>query len=85
VLVYLGEHGGALQRAAIPLKRTINEGNRKLWKAALLAPAANADVVVAAEGDPVAQAVAQHPENLELMIVVQSAGQPPVRIYRSQR
>ena len=81
MLVYLGDHGGALERAAIPLKRTINEGNFKLWDAALLAPAANADLVIAAEGDPVAHAVAQHPDNLELEIVLQSAGQPPVRIY----
>jgi hypothetical protein len=85
MLVYLGDHSGAFERAAIPLKRTINESNRKLWDAALLAPAAHAELVIAAEGDPVAHAVAQHPENLELMIVVQSAGQPPVRIYRSRR
>ena len=26
LLMYLGDHGGALERAAIPLKRTINEG-----------------------------------------------------------
>jgi hypothetical protein len=85
MLVYLGDNGGALQRAGIPLKRTINEGNRKLWNAALLAPASSADLVIAGEGDPVAQAVAEHPENLDLMIVVQAAGRPPVRVYRARR
>jgi hypothetical protein len=85
MLVYLGDNGGALQRAGIPLKRTINEGNRKLWNAALLAPASCADLVIAGEGDPVAQAVAEHPENLDLMIVVQAAGRPPVRVYRARR
>ncbi len=30
--MYLGDHVGALQRAAIPLSRTINEGNHRPWK-----------------------------------------------------
>ena len=42
-------------------------------------------VVIAGAGDPVAQAVAQHPENLELLIVVQTTGQMPVRIYKTRR
>jgi hypothetical protein len=85
MLMYLGDHVGALERAAIPLKRTINEGNFRLWEAALLAPAASAEFVVAGNGDAVAQAVAAHPENLELLIVVQSGGKPPVRIYKTNR
>jgi hypothetical protein len=85
MLMYIGDHGGALERAAVPLKRTINEGNYKQWDAALRAPAANADFVIAGANDPVAQAVAQHPENLDLLIVVQTAGQPPVRTYKSRR
>ena len=85
MLMYLGDHGGALERAAIPLKRTINEGNYKLWDAALRAPGANADFAIAGANDPVTQAAAQHPENLDLLIVVQTAGQPPVRVYRSRR
>lgn len=85
LLMFLGDHGGALERAAIPLKRTINEGNSKSWDAALRAPATNADFVIAGTGDPVAQAVAPHPEKLELLIVVQTAGQMPVRIYKTGR
>jgi hypothetical protein len=85
LLMFLGDHGGALERAAIPMKRTINESTKKVWGAALRAPAANADFVIAGAGDPVAQAVALHPENLELLIVVQTAGQMPVRIYKSRR
>ncbi len=85
LLMYLGDHGGALERAAIPLKRTINEGDYKLWEAALRAPAASADFVIATGNDPVAQAVAQHPENLNLLLVVQTAGQPPVRVYQAKR
>src|SRR5262249_58862955 len=32
LLMYLGEHVGALQSSGIPLKRTINEGNHRVWK-----------------------------------------------------
>jgi hypothetical protein len=85
LLMFLGDHAGALQRAAIPLKRTINEGNKKAWPVALRSPAANADFVIAGASDPVALAVASHPEGLELLIVVQAAGQMPVRIYRARR
>ncbi len=85
MLVFLGDHAGALERGAIPLKRTINEGDYKLWDAALQAPAASADLVIAAAGDPVSRAVAEHPQDLELIIVLQNLGQPPVRIYRSRR
>ena len=81
LLMYLGEHSGALQRSQIPLRRTINEGNRKLWRAALRAPATSADFVIAGAGDPVAQAVAAHPEHLQALAVVESFGQPPVTIY----
>ncbi|MBZ5511437.1 MAG: hypothetical protein LAN70_09740 [Acidobacteriia bacterium] len=84
LLMFLGDHGGALERASIPMKRTINEGTKNVWDAALRAPAANADFVISGTGDPVAEAVALHPENLELLIVVQTAGQVPVRIYRSR-
>jgi hypothetical protein len=81
LLMYTGDHTGALQRSQIPLRRTINEGNKKLWRAALQAPAASADYVIAAAGDPVSSAVAAHPERLQTLVVVQSPGQPPVTIY----
>ncbi len=32
LLMYLGDHVGALQQAGIPLKRIINEGNHRVWK-----------------------------------------------------
>ena len=83
ILMYSGEHGGALQRLGMPLKRTLNEGNRKAWKKALPDPAAAADYVVATQGDDVAAAVANHPEGLEKIAEVQSEGQNPATIYRS--
>src|SRR4029077_3003456 len=70
VLMYLGEHVGALQDAGIPLRRTINEGNHRVWRQpsdpegiwerALADPAKFADYVVAFDGDPVSKAVAGH-------------------------
>jgi len=70
LLMYLGEHVGALQDAGIPLKRTINEGNHRvwrqpsdpegLWEQALKDPSKFADYVVTFDGDPVAQAVEGH-------------------------
>lgn len=83
VLMYLGEHGGALQRARVPLRRTINEGNYKQWEAALRNPAGSADYVVAGEGDAVAESVRARPEHLQLIATVASFAQPPVRIYRA--
>jgi Dolichyl-phosphate-mannose-protein mannosyltransferase len=81
ILMYTSEHPGALQRAGIPLKRTINEGDYYQWPGALEHPAQSAAVVVATEGDAVARAVAAHPEGLTLVDVVCSTGQPCARIY----
>ncbi len=81
ILMYTSEHPGALQRAGIPLKRTINEGDYYQWPGALEHPARSAAIVVTTEGDAVARAVAAHPEGLTLVDVVCSTGQPCARIY----
>ncbi|QNI30408.1 glycosyltransferase family 39 protein [Alloacidobacterium dinghuense] len=81
ILMYTSEHPGALQRAGIPLKRTINEGDYYQWPPALEHPAQSAAIVVATEGDAVARAVEAHPEGLTLVNVVCSTGQPCARIY----
>ncbi|MGH9523517.1 MAG: hypothetical protein ACRD3E_13405 [Terriglobales bacterium] len=82
ILMYIGDHGGALERAAVPLRQTINEGNYRDWEAALKNPAASADYIVAADGDQVAEAVHQHPQGLAIVAVVEAPSQRPVRIYR---
>jgi hypothetical protein len=56
LLMYLGEHAGALEQGAIPLRRVVNEGNHRVWKRpndpeglwerALADPAAYADYLV---------------------------------------
>jgi hypothetical protein len=83
LLMYTSAHIGALQQIGFPLRRTINEGDYEQWQQALKDPAAAADFVVAIDGDPVAEAVKKHPENLELMFVICSTGQPCARLYRS--
>jgi len=88
ILIYMAEHGGVLQRAGIPLRRTINESTHAhsemphgLWERALEDPKQYADYVVAFEGDPVAQSAAQHQADLRPLIVLHSTGQSPATIY----
>ncbi len=67
LLMYTGDHVGALEQAGIPLNHVINEGNHRTWKQpadpnglwehALADPAKYVDYVVAFEGDRVWQAV----------------------------
>jgi hypothetical protein len=84
ILMYTSEHIGALQRAGIPLKRTINEGDYYQWPGALFDPAAAASLVVAIDGDAVAKAVQEHPQGLELLTVICSTDQQCARVYSSQ-
>lgn len=90
LLMYLGDHVGALQQAGIPLKRTINEGNHRtwkqpidldgLWERALANPAQYADYAVASEGDTVWQMA--RARSLPALVVIHTTGQPPVIVYR---
>ncbi len=93
ILMYLGDHVGALERAGIPLKQTINEGNAwgwkkpanvpGLWDAALANPALLVDYVIAVDGDPVALRVNR--QQLTAMLVIHVAGEPPATLYSTPR
>ena len=93
LLMYLGDHVGALQQAGIPLRRTINEGNHRPWKSptdpdglwehALAKPGVYVDWVVAIDGDPVA--VAMQKLGLPSMAVIRTVGQPAATIYWAHR
>jgi hypothetical protein len=93
LLMYLGDHVGALQQAGIPLRRTINEGNHRPWKApidveglwerALANPPQYVDFVVAVDGDPVALGVQK--QGLSSMLVIRTVGQPAATIYWTHR
>jgi hypothetical protein len=92
LLMYVGDHVGALQRAAFPLKHTINEGNHRvwrqptdaegLWERALADPAKYADYVLAFEGDPVWQAI--HDKHLHELIELHVTGQPRAVLYAAR-
>jgi hypothetical protein len=91
LLMYLGEHVGALQDAGIPLRRTINEGNHRVWRQpsdpegvwehALADPAHYSDFAIAFEGDPVWQAV--HQRGLPAVVIIAVNGQHKLTIFRS--
>ena len=93
LLMYLGDHVGALQQAGIPLRRTINEGNHRPWKApidreglwerALANPSQYVDYVIAMQGDPVDTHVQK--ENLSSILVLRTSGEPPATIYWTHR
>ncbi len=83
LMMYTSAHIGALQQIAFPLRQTVNEDDYKLWDSALKNPAGAADFIVAIDGDPVMDAIHQHPQNLQLLFLICSTGQPCARIYRS--
>jgi hypothetical protein len=93
LLMYLGDHVGALQRAGIPLRRTINEGNHRpwkspadsegLWERALASPSQYVDFVIAMDGDPVALGVQK--QTLTSLVVIRTTGQPAATIYWTHR
>lgn len=82
LLMQIGYYSGVLQRGGIPLKRTINETDFKLYQAALLDPARHVEYAVAAEGDQVAEAVRQHIEDFEAIGSFKAPGQPAITVYR---
>jgi hypothetical protein len=85
ILMTESDHIGALQDAGIALKQTLNESDFDSWHAALEDPAGKAAYVIALDGDPVAKAVAAHPDGLEELSITCGTGQPCARMYQSDR
>jgi hypothetical protein len=88
--MYLGDHVGALERAGVPLKRTINEGNHRVWKQpsdpeglwerALADPTAYGNFILGFKGDPVWNAaMARH---LPAIVEIHVTGQPAAVIFQ---
>jgi len=84
VMMALSSHVGAVQSAGRTLKSMVSENDLQSFQAALKDPAANAAFVIAIEGDPVAQAVAEHPAGLKEVEVICTSGQPCARVYQSE-
>jgi hypothetical protein len=93
LLMYLGDHPGALEQAGIPLRRLIYEGNHRtwkqpadpegLWERALKNPSQFADYVIASDGDAVALAVTR--QHLTSLAVIHVTGQPRIVLYSTGR
>jgi len=89
ILMYLGDHVGALQQAGVPLRRVIHEGNHRtwkrpsdpdgLWERALETPGRYVDYAIAAQGDEVS--LRAQKDQLTSIVVLHVSGQPPVTIY----
>jgi len=82
LLMYGGEHAGALQLAGIPRRHVISESEHPDWEWALLDPARRADYVVACQGDPVWIAVRPLRAELTEMLSVSVPGQARCTIYK---
>jgi hypothetical protein len=92
ILMYLGEHVGALEQAGIPLRRTINEGNHRVWKSpydpeglweqTLLDPAKYVDYAIGFEGDPVWASARDH--RLTALVEIHTTGQAPAAIFQTR-
>jgi hypothetical protein len=92
LLMYLGEHVGALEQAGIPLRRVINEGNHRvwrrpadpqgLWERALSNPAGSSDYAVGFEGDPVWKAAQDW--RLTALVEIHTTGQPRAAIFQAR-
>lgn len=90
LLMYLGEHVGALQEAGIPLRRVIHEGNHRvwrqpsdpegLWERALANPAQYADYAIGFENDEVWRAAKNR--HLIALVEMHTTGQPRAIIFR---
>ncbi len=92
LLMYLGEHVGALEQAGVPLRRVINEGNHRVWKQpvdpqglwerALADPPQYADYLVGFDDDPVWTAAETH--HLTALVEIHTTGQPPAAIFQGR-
>jgi hypothetical protein len=92
LLMYLGDHAGALEQAGVPLRRVINEGNHRVWKRpvdpeglwerALANPAGYADYAVGFDGDPVWMAAKD--QHLMALVEIHTTGQPRAVIFQGR-
>jgi hypothetical protein len=88
LLMYIGEHVGALQDAGIHLSRVIHEGNHGdpslwgkegMWQRALADPAKYADYAIGFDNDQVTKSAEAH--RYPALLVIHTVGQPAATIY----
>lgn len=92
LLMYLGQHSGALEQAGFPLRSVIQEGNHRVWKQpsdpdglwehALADPASYANFIIGFDDDPVWKAAKDH--GLTALVEVHTTGQPRAAIFEGR-
>ena len=85
LLMYQGEHVGALQQAGIPLRHVISEVSHPDWEWGLLDPARHADFIIAFKGDPVWTAAHEHRQELTELFSITVPEQAKCTIYRPKQ
>jgi hypothetical protein len=83
VMMALNSHVGAVQTAGRTLQSMVSENDSQTFDAALADPAHHAAFIIAIVGDPVAKAVAEHPQGLIELEVLCTTGQPCAKVYQS--
>lgn len=83
VLMNTSVHPELVALTGIPLRQTINEADRQIYRQALFAPAEHAALVLAFDGDTVDQAVKSHPAGLRAVAHFTAMGQPSATLYVS--
>jgi hypothetical protein len=83
VLMNTSVHPELVAMAGIPLRQTINESDREVYRDALAAPAEHAALVLALAGDEIDAAVKAHPEGLRVVARVDAKNQPEGTLYVS--
>jgi hypothetical protein len=70
--------------SGIPLRQTINESDIEIYRDALTAPAAHANLILTFDGDEVDRAVHDHPAGLTVYRRFSAPGQPSATLYVSK-
>lgn len=83
VLMNTSVYPELVSMTGIPLRQTINEADRQIYRQALAAPAEHAVLVLAFDGDEIDHAVMAHPAGLHAVRFFTAKGQPNVTLYIS--
>ncbi|HLI02894.1 MAG TPA: hypothetical protein VKU93_01380 [Terracidiphilus sp.] len=83
VLMNTSVHPELVAMTGIPLRQTINESDREVYREALASPARHAALVLAFAGDEIDAAVKAHPEGLRIVARVDAKDQPEAALYVS--
>jgi hypothetical protein len=83
VLMNTSVYPNLIAFSGIPLRQTINEGDREFLSAALASPATHVAIVVAFEGNDIDAAVKKHPEDLRAVARFTAPNQPAITVYVS--